>query len=553
MAEAFPKCDRRPLVLVLLLALAVRLALLGANWGNCKSMVFERSWPDDTLWYRPLDRECRVLTPDSNDYLHLAVQLVEKREFRRVEFTPSAMRRFERPEIFRTPGYPGFLAAVFALGGGVRAAVIVQILLDVLLCAMVYLLARRLLGPALTRPAADLSQGERSNGAARSRGVPESLTGKPPAGHAAEPLPRGQACPPYGSALTRPFGPTSPEGRGVEGAALWAALFQAVSPAVVVSSVRVLSESIFALLLTACLLLVLEVLREPRRLWLAAPAGLLAAAACLVRPIGQFFIFIPALVMLARPGWRRVFGPLVFFACAALPVSAWIVRNYVVTDRQFLGLSSVAQVNLYWYNARLFAKTMPDDPTVKSLVPPWFTRGSESIDRMLGVAPESNNPAQVTHNAQTGLRIIAAHPLSYALFHLRTTMNCFLPAATDVLEVLGITSGNQGTLAVLQQEGLQAAARHYFGGQVWPMALAAPMLLFLLVKYACIVVGVIRQGRWWLSAEGWLAGLTILYFVLAPGPVAHARFRVPIEPLLSVLAAAGVAWVVNWRRRRSRA
>jgi hypothetical protein len=39
--------------------------------------------------------------------------------------------------------------------------------------------------------------------------------------------------------------------------------------------------------------------------------------------------------------------------------------------------------------------------------------------------------------------------------------------------------------------------------------------------------------------------LVILYFVLSPGPPANARFRVPIEPLLSVLAAVTLEWVLR--------
>jgi len=53
-----------------------------------------------------------------------------------------------------------------------------------------------------------------------------------------------------------------------------------------------------------------------------------------------------------------------------------------------------------------------------------------------------------------------------------------------------------------------------------------------------------------MGAAGWLVLVTIAYFALVPGPVAHARFRVPIAPLLSVVAAAGFVWVLERRKAK---
>ncbi|MCK4602052.1 MAG: hypothetical protein KAU28_06275, partial [Phycisphaerae bacterium] len=61
-----------------------------------------------------------VLTPDSHSYLQLAGALAE-----RGQFGPR-----DQPEIFRTPGYPLFLAWAHPLPGGVWALLAVQVLLD---------------------------------------------------------------------------------------------------------------------------------------------------------------------------------------------------------------------------------------------------------------------------------------------------------------------------------------------------------------------------------------------------------------------------------------
>jgi len=48
-----------------------------------------------------------------------------------------------------------------------------------------------------------------------------------------------------------------------------------------------------------------------------------------------------------------------------------------------------------------------------------------------------------------------------------------------------------------------------------------------------------------LSPVAWLAGLTVLAFILVAGPAAMPRFRLPVEPLLNISAGAGVAMLLN--------
>ncbi len=66
-------------------------------------------------------------------------------------FTASAEAPFV-PGIFRTPGYPGFLAAVYAVAGpSVRAGFLANALLDALSCLLAWRLAARRLGPGPAR------------------------------------------------------------------------------------------------------------------------------------------------------------------------------------------------------------------------------------------------------------------------------------------------------------------------------------------------------------------------------------------------------------------
>ncbi len=99
------------------------------------------------LWAAPvfLHPE-RALDPDSHAYRKLALNLLHEHRFSQDFPEPGT------PEVFRTPGYPLFLALVFGLfGPGLRWVVLVQVLLGAWVPVLTLLALRRPLGhrPAL--------------------------------------------------------------------------------------------------------------------------------------------------------------------------------------------------------------------------------------------------------------------------------------------------------------------------------------------------------------------------------------------------------------------
>jgi hypothetical protein len=132
----------------------------------------------------------------------------------------------------------------------------------------------------------------------------------------------------------------------------------------------------------------------------------------------------------------------------------------------------------------------------------------------------------------------------YARLHLWGSLGVFLPAATDVLEVAGITAGNRNTLEVLRMRGLFAAAEHYFHGRMWTIAIVAPLVAILAIKYLALLVCGLRKLRRGLGAEVWLMVLVVLVSVLLTGPFGLPRYRVPLEPILNLGAAVGL--IILW-------
>jgi len=569
---------------ILFLALAVRTAMLFSVFADVR----------------------RAQTPDSLDYLALAWTMsdldryahrISPQPFEQigVPFTNSVSYGGNQPEIFRTPGYPALLAGADRLEPGfagmemgrlfrpwlseppasLKIVLAFQLLLDLHLVLLTFFLGRSL------------------------------------AGH---------------------------------GAGLLAALFQAVSPLAAAASCRILTDGIFAFMLTAAVLLLLRHFRTGGW-WLLLSAGLVMGAACYVRPVGLAFSAVMALVILfsrrstgvprgtgvprstgvphgtgvprstgilpvsstgilpvssmavpALPGKDKTTGgtpveltaetavllmgepegpgtPMLrrsarprrlirtaAFACIVIAcIAPWVFRNATVAD--YWGFSSFATESMYWYSAAEIEARQQNKPVgeirkqfedAESRL--YATRWDNYVS---GQAPDTSSvfdtPGGLARWRWDKAReIILAHPWEFLDIHLRGDLAFWLPDATEALEVLGYTSGGKGTLDVLHRQGLIAAAKHYFGDNTTAMALAGAMVVLLLIRYAGIVLCGLWRLRPHMSAGGWLCLLLVLTAWLLPGPANHPRFRVPVEPILSAVAAMGWLGLLQWRQRRRR-
>ena len=489
----------------------------------------------------------RAKTPDSYDYEKLASSLLQDSDYKQYW----SLGNISRPEIFRTPGYPALLVGASWLapqtdlgqspwtGPGMfvdpatpalKIILSFQVLLDLHLVMLTFFLGRSL------------------------------------AGH---------------------------------GVGLLGALLQAVSPLAAVASCRILSDGVFAFMLIAAVVLLLRHFRTGGW-WSLLSAALMMGAACYVRPVGFAFSAVMALVVfcsrrstgilpvstravsalslkqrttgetpvelmgetpMPRPKTRprRSFCTLAFAAVIVCCVTPWVARNAIVAD--YWGFSSFATDSIYLYSAAEVEARRQGVPVEDVRDQFNCAEGWDHCLWDIATRPElSTAPCFLTSGGLARYRwakareIIFAHPWQYAGIHLRGDVAFWLPGATDALEVMGYTSGGKGTLDVLHRQGLVAAARHYFGGDTMAMVLAGVMVGLLLVRY----VGVILCGLWRLRgrtmmAGGWLCLLLVLTACLLPGPANHPRFRVPVEPILSVAAAIGYLSLLQWRRRRKAA
>ena len=321
-------------------------------------------------------------------------------------------------------------------------------------------------------------------------------------------------------------------------AGLVAAALQAVSPVVVASSCRVLSDSIYSLLFTAAVLLMIGYLRTRRRWALVASAAAIAAA-CYVRPVGLVMAVVLAPAAMRHP--RRLAGLAVFLGVLAAGIAPWVVRNWLRAD--YVGLSSFATDSAYYFSAaEVIAR---NEGTAAETVTRRLRREDAERTASLNLTPGQG----ARRRQQRAAEVLSGSPATFAAIHARSSLAFWLPGATDVLEVAGATTGGRSTLAVLHRDGLWAAAGNYFGGNGAAIALAIPMVLILALKYAAVIICAIARFRPRMGATAWLLTAIILVSAILPGVAAVPRFRVPVEPILNLTAAAGLLALLSRRRK----
>ncbi len=321
-------------------------------------------------------------------------------------------------------------------------------------------------------------------------------------------------------------------------AGLWAAGFQGLAAVAIVSSVRVLSDGLFALTLMMAVLLLVHHFKSGQW-WSLLAAACVAGLSCYVRPAGAVLCAVAIIVLLFRAKrFRRVAA---FAGIALAMIAPWIIRNHVVAD--FRGFSSFAGDSLYYDGAsKVIAETDSISPgDARSLM--------RRIDAQRD--GEHRTPGKAARDRQQdAVEIVVENPGIYAKIHIKGAMGCFLPGASDALEVMGVTSGQRGTIDVLHSQGLWAAVKPYFADKLWAIWLCVPLLAILLIKYVALAICCVGRLRFGMEASYWLILLGVGAFVLITGPAGHPRYRVAIEPLLSIAAGAGMVAVVGWFAKR---
>ena len=119
-----------------------------------------------------------------------------------------------------------------------------------------------------------------------------------------------------------------------------------------------------------------------------------------------------------------------------------------------------------------------------------------------------------------------------------------LPDLPSLLECMGVTSSDRGTMAVLKEQGIMAAVRHYFGENwFFIMLMLLPLTGTAMLTYLGSGIYLLYALCYWKKyyMEIFIFGAFVSYYLFLPGAITAPRYQIPALPALTVNCALVLA------------
>ncbi|MBM3583957.1 MAG: hypothetical protein FJX36_05855 [Alphaproteobacteria bacterium] len=333
-------------------------------------------------------------------------------------------------------------------------------------------------------------------------------------------------------------------------AALPAGLLAAVNLNMIAAAGVVLTDSLFLAVFALWLLAGVRLLQRPSAVG-ALGCGVLLGLATLVRAMTQFLPPVFALVVFWgawRAGTRpaRAAGLALLALVGSLAVTApHALRNVMAFGH--LALTSQGGTHaLFWVvpAAREFAEGVPFEITQKDM--------ALRQDRMFPV--RSANPFVESDHAMALARAAMADMGVVALARAWVSGAAINLAAPSVFAVPPVQRLERPSFYATPGDGLVGKLVAYVRatGNATVLSLLCGGVAVTAAARLVQLVGLIAVRRR-LTEPSWLFLLVVAGYVLAiTGPVTGVKYRLPLEPILSVLMAQGLlALRLPWRTRRA--
>ncbi len=258
--------------------------------------------------------------------------------------------------------------------------------------------------------------------------------------------------------------------------------------------------------------------------------------------------------------WRRLAPALIVLAVAGVLVFPWLARNRLVFGRWLFSHAfdnNLARVSAVATLARVQGEQVaPWTPRWEALYSGLMLEAEARYGAAFVGEPRTAVEADRTQRQLAAVAgdIIRAHPRAFVLAHLSGFGRSWAPQehrywfgrlSGRSWDSLDTEEGVLGqALARLRASGLGVAVAYAWQARVAslpPLALA--LWLGWLLAYALSALLLVR-GAWRWRRQPALLGLcwgAVLYATFLPGPIGDIRFRAPVVPRLIVLMALGLA------------
>jgi 4-amino-4-deoxy-L-arabinose transferase-like glycosyltransferase len=307
-----------------------------------------------------------------------------------------------------------------------------------------------------------------------------------------------------------------------------AAWLHALSPNVALWSLTIMTETLFSFLLTAAVLFWLIHLESSKLHWLVM-AGVGLGLASLVRPIGAYLVPLVAILTLIlhwrEAGSRKAIGFSTILLLGGMAILIpWGMRNWRVHGQ--FALSTVTRKTFVGFN---LAYVLADVEGI-------------SRDEAVSELAEREDLLSLT------FEILRQHPLEFVKTQIFGIARSLMGSETGTWSnVLGWrTWQGFGLLTRL----FRGRVEEGMGGST-PISVDSEMFgLYVIYVYgllhSAVLLGLQFPAVTWLRSRNRkdvefliLVIVSVLYLLVIPGAAGQARFRVPAEPGLAILASYG--------------
>ncbi len=323
--------------------------------------------------------------------------------------------------------------------------------------------------------------------------------------------------------------------------AVTAGILYALNPTVLGNAPLLLSDSWAGLFAALQYWFFLEFYRKQRN-WGFFACILVAGIGVLIRPVNSLFILplLFLLVFMPELAWKKkiIFaasGTVLFFA-AFFP---WMLRNAA----QGAGLCVDTNTGaMYHQNGAM-------------LLGEVYGRGYEfEKQRILAEQEElfkdkkrfPDEKSREVYRIGKYKELVRKH--WFVWLKQQCNYQILLPDLPSFLECAGVTSSDRGTMAVLKEQGIMAAVRHYFGENwFFIMLLLLPLTLIALITYLGSGIYLLYALRNWKKyyMEIFIFGAFVSYYLFLPGAITAPRYQIPALPCFAVNCALVLAALAN--------
>ena len=329
-----------------------------------------------------------------------------------------------------------------------------------------------------------------------------------------------------------------------------AAWLFALEPVSIASSVRIMPETLFVLLITVVIERLLT-FRKTASLKTLSLSGLSLAAATYVRPVSYYLVFPLAIALLfayRRNQQLRWQVPAILLAATLPFLAVWQLRNAYETG--YTGFSSIVEKNLYYFQSAEVTAELSGIPLATEQIRLGYTDEAS----YLAIHPEQQNWTQaqrLSFMRKASATILSQHPARYLKTHfIGVSLVAFTPAATEFLQLVNLYPPPQSMPRRILNEGLFASAYKAFHAHKAVILCMVYFEAFLLFLYVFA-----NWGDFFGSGSRFailtLAGFAMYFLLVSGGAQAVGRYRMPLIPELCVLAGGGLAAATKRKRAES--